>query len=309
MEPVSRERSFDVYEPEFRQHYTTALAGRGYPYEHWAPAYRYGYALAGDPRYAGRNWAAIEADARRDWEQRYGETWEESKGAVRYAWEKLRGERPVEEGTVKMPVVEEEIQVSTRQVPRGGVRLYTRVSEQPVEQEVHLRDEQVHVERRPVDRPASEADLAAFKEGTVEVTETDEELVVRKQARVVEEVVVSKEVAEHTETVRDTVRRTEVEVEPIGTEQASGGSDFAAYESDFRTHYSAALASRGSSYEHWAPAYRYGYDLASDPRSRGRDWATVEPEARRQWEARHRGTWEEVKDAVRYAWDKIRGRR
>jgi uncharacterized protein (TIGR02271 family) len=309
MAPVSREGSFDVYEPEFRQHYTTVLAGRGYPYEHWAPAYRYGYALANDPRYTGRNWAAIEADARRDWEQRYGETWEESKGAVHYAWEKLRGERPVEEGAVKVPVVEEEIHVSTRQVPRGGVRLYTRVSEQPVEQEVHLRDEQVHVERRPVDRPASEADLAAFKEGTVEVTETDEEPVVRKQVRVVEEVVVSKDVAEHTETVRDTVRRTEVEVEPIGTEQARGGNDFAAYESDFRTHYSTAFASRGSPYEHWAPAYRYGYDLAIDPRSHGRDWATVEPEARRQWEARHQGMWDEVKDAVRYAWDKIRGRR
>jgi uncharacterized protein (TIGR02271 family) len=309
IEPVSKEGSFDVYEPEFRQHCTTAFAGRGYPYEHWAPAYRYGYALASDPRYAGRDWAAIEADARRDWEQRHGETWEESKGAVRYAWERLRGQRPVEEGAVKMPVVEEELQVGTRQVPRGGIRLHTRVTEQPVEQEVHLRDEQVHVERRPVDRPASEADLAAFKEGTAEVTETGEEPVVRKQARVVEEVVVSKEEAEHTEKVRDTVRRTEVEAEPIGTEQARGGSAFAAYEREFRTHYSTAFASRGSPYEHWAPAYRYGYDLASDPRSHGRDWATVEPEARRQWEARHQGTWDEVKDAVRYAWDKIRGRR
>jgi hypothetical protein len=133
--------------------------------------------------------------------------------------------------------------------------------------------------------------------------------VVLKQARVVEEVVVDKDVAERTETVRDTVRRTEVEVEPIGTEHASGVSGFSGYESDFRTHYSTAFASRGSPYEHWAPAYRYGYDLASDPRARDRDWAAVEPEARRQWEARHQGTWDEVKDAVRYAWDKIRGRR
>jgi uncharacterized protein (TIGR02271 family) len=298
-----------VYEPEFRQHYATALAGRGYPYEHWAPAYRYGYELARDPRYADCDWPALEAEARRDWERHQAGTWEEFKGVIRYAWEQGRGQRTVDEGKVKAPVVEEDLQVSTRQVPRGGVRLYTRVSEQPVEREVHLRDEQVHVERRPVDRPASEADLAAFKEGTVEVTETDEEPVARKQARVVEEVVVSKDVAEHTETVRDTVRRTEVEVEPIGTEQARGGSDFAAYEHDFRSHYSTAFAGRGSPYEHWAPAYRYGYDLAAEPRYRGQDWTAIEPEARRQWEARHQGTWEEVKDAVRYAWDKIRGRR
>jgi uncharacterized protein (TIGR02271 family) len=308
-EPVVDVRGFETCEPSFRQHYTSASGGRGQSYEHWAPAYRYGYELARDPRYTGRDWAAIEAEARRDWEQRHRGTWEEFKAPIRYAWEQGRGHRTVEEGTVKMPVVEEDIQVGTRQVPRGGVRLYTRVTEQPVEQEVHLRDEQVRVERRPVDRPASEADLAAFKERSIEVTETDEEPVVRKQARVVEEVVVSKDVAEHTERVRDTVRRTEVEVEPIGTEQARGGNDFAAYESDFRTHYSTAFASRGSPYEHWAPAYRYGYDLASDPRARGRDWRTVEPEARHQWEARHQGTWDEVKDAVRYAWDKIRGRR
>ena len=82
------------------------------------------------------------------------------------------------------------LQVGTRQVRRGGVRLYTRVTERPVEETVRLRDETVHVERRPVDRPATEADFAAAQERTVEVTETDEEPVVRRQARVVEEVVV-----------------------------------------------------------------------------------------------------------------------
>ena len=102
------------------------------------------------------------------------------------------GTREVETGDVKVPVVEEELQVGTRQVQRGGVRLYTRVTERPVEETVRLRDETVHVERRPVDRPATEADFAAATERTVEVTETDEEAVVRKQARVVEEVVVGK---------------------------------------------------------------------------------------------------------------------
>jgi uncharacterized protein (TIGR02271 family) len=219
------------------------------------------------------------------------------------------GAREVETGDVKVPVVEEELHVGTRQVQRGGVRLYTRVTERPVEETVRLRDETVHVERHPVDRPATEADVAAATERTVEVTETDEEAVARKQARVVEEVVVRKDVEEHTETVRDTVRRTEVEVEPMGAEHAREARGFDTYNTDFRSHYTTSLASRGHPYERWAPGYRYGYELASDQRYAGRDWTAIEVDARRDWEARHQGTWDEFKDTIRYAWDKVRGRR
>jgi uncharacterized protein (TIGR02271 family) len=199
--------------------------------------------------------------------------------------------------------------VGTRQVQRGGVRLYTRVTERPVEETVRLRDETVHVERRPVDRPATEADVAAAHERTIEVTETDEEAVIAKQARVVEELVVSKDVQEQTETVRDTVRRTEVEVEQLGAEHAREARGFDTYDADFRRHYTTSLASRGQPYERWSPGYRYGYELAGDRRYAGRDWAAIEPEARRDWEARHQGTWEEFKDTVRYAWDQVRGQR
>jgi hypothetical protein len=169
----------------------------------------------------------------------------------------------------------------------------------------------VRVERHPVDRPATEADVAAAKERTIEVTETDEEAVARKQARVVEEVVVHKDVQEHTETVRDTVRRTEVEVEPIGAAGAGEVRGFETYETAFRQHYTTTFASEGQAqaYERWAPGYRYGYELARDPRYAGRDWTALEPEARRGWEGQQKGTWEEFKDTVRYAWETVRGRR
>jgi uncharacterized protein (TIGR02271 family) len=218
------------------------------------------------------------------------------------------GAREVETGEVNIPVVEEEVQVGTRQVRRGGVRLYTRVVERPVEETVRLRDETVRVERRPADRPASEADVAAAKEGTIEVTETDEEAVVRKQARVVEEVVVHKDVEQHTETVRDTVRRTEVEVEPVGATSARDVRGFDQYDADFRSHYTTSLAGRGHPYERWAPGYRYGYELASDRRYAGRDWSAIEADARRDWEGRHQGTWDEFKDTIRHAWERVRGR-
>ena len=114
---------------------------------------------------------------------------------------------------VTIPVVEEEITIGTREVERGHVRIYSRVTEQPVEESVRLREEKVTVERRPVDRPATEADFAAAGKDVIEMTETAEEPVVTKRARVVEEVVVQKDVTEHTETVRGTERHTDVDVQ------------------------------------------------------------------------------------------------
>jgi len=119
-----------------------------------------------------------------------------------------------------IPVVEESLQVGKRAVERGGVRVRTRIIETPVEETVSLREETVHVERRAVSRDVTDVPADAFRERTIEVTETDEEAVVAKTARVVEEVVVRKDVTEEAHTVRDTVRRTEVEVEDSRTDVA-----------------------------------------------------------------------------------------
>jgi hypothetical protein len=74
-------------------------------------------------------------------------------------------------GKEVIPVVQEELQVGKRQVEAGGVRIYTRVTEKPVEEKVRLREEHVDVERRPVDRPLSAADQP-FQERTIEARET-----------------------------------------------------------------------------------------------------------------------------------------
>ncbi|UEM05016.1 YsnF/AvaK domain-containing protein [Skermanella rosea] len=111
-----------------------------------------------------------------------------------------------------IPIAEEQIAVGKRQVQGGGVRVRSYVVETPVEESVRLREESVHVERRAVDRPV-DAGTDAFRERTVNLTETSEEAVVSKTARVTEEVVVGKDVTERTEHVSDTVRRTEVDVD------------------------------------------------------------------------------------------------
>lgn len=122
-----------------------------------------------------------------------------------------------EGGAARIPVIEEELRVGKREVEGGGVRVRTRVVERPVEEAVRLREERVNVERRPVNRPVTDTDLNTFREGTFELRERSEEAVVDKTARVVEEVAINKEVGERTETVRDTVRKTDVDVQETGT--------------------------------------------------------------------------------------------
>ena len=114
-----------------------------------------------------------------------------------------------------IPIVEEDLNVGKRTVDAGGVRIYRRVVEIPVEEQVTLREEHAFVDRRPVDRAVTEADLLAQGERVIELTETAQEVVVGKEARVVEEVRVGKEGIDRVETVRDTVRHTEVEIEEI----------------------------------------------------------------------------------------------
>lgn len=117
--------------------------------------------------------------------------------------------------TDSIPVIEEELQVGKREVETGSVRLRSRIVERPVEQSIRLREEHVNIERTPVDRPATEADFDEFEEGTIEVTEHAEIPVVSKEARVIEEVSLDKEVTETQETISDTVRHTEVDTEEL----------------------------------------------------------------------------------------------
>src|SRR5246127_3367026 len=112
-----------------------------------------------------------------------------------------------------VPVFEERLKVGKRVVEQGHVRVRVYTVEHPVQEGVTLREERVAVERRPVDRPASSMPGEAFKDRTIDVTTHREERIIAKEARLKEEVVVRQEAEQRTETVRDTVRQTEVEVE------------------------------------------------------------------------------------------------
>jgi len=92
-----------------------------------------------------------------------------------------------------------------------------------------------------------------------------------------------------------------------GKAAASTASDWHVYDTDFRNNFNQNYANSGYTYDEFTPVYRYGYGIANDPEFSG-DWSTVEPEARRRWEERNPNTWDEFKAAVRYAWDKVRGK-
>ena len=115
-------------------------------------------------------------------------------------------------GEEVIQAAEEQLRVGKREVGRGGVRVRSYVTERPVEEQVELRQERVTVERRPVDRELT-AGEGAFQERTIEAVERGEEAVVSKTARVTEEIGLRKDVERETETVRDSVRKQDVEVE------------------------------------------------------------------------------------------------
>lgn len=207
---------------------------------------------------------------------------------------------------LEIPVAEENLRVGKREVEHGGVRARTFVREHPVEEQVTLRDESVDVHREPANRPVTPGDGDAFQERQVEMRETDEEAVVDKQARVIEDVVIDKRAADKSETIRDSVRRTEVDVEELDDDDLE--EDFTRYERTFRGHFQDSDISDRYAYDDVMPAYRFGYSLANSSYYRDRDWEEVEPEARRAWEEKNRGTWDDVRDSVRHSWREVRNR-
>lgn len=205
-------------------------------------------------------------------------------------------------GEVAIPVVEERLNIGKQEVQTGGTRVEKTVTERPVQADVTLRQEHVSVERRPADRPATAAD--AFKEAAIDVKTKAEQAVVSKEARVVEEVVVRKDVEQRTQQVQDKVRRTDVKVTETG---GNGGSTAKnAFATRWQEHYNQNYRNTGQQFSFYEPAYTYGESLRSNKQYANWDWNRLEPEARRSWEQKYQTPWEKVKGAVRYAWENVK---
>lgn len=200
-------------------------------------------------------------------------------------------------------VIEEDLQVGKTAVERGRMRIYSVVTEREVQQNVGLRDETIRIQRRPVNRNvAINPDL--FREKSYEMVEMDEIAQVSKTARVVEEVSLGKEVAEKIETIKETLRRQDVEIEEV-----AAARPLQEYDNDFRSFVKDKLANKGVTFETLKPAFSFGHSLASREPFRSSPWTAVETDAKRIWEEKNPGTWDQNRAVVHYAWEKVRSSR
>jgi len=211
----------------------------------------------------------------------------------------LKPPEPVKSDNV-LEVVEEELQIGKETVERGRTRIFSVVTEKQVQQDVHLRDETLRVQRRPVNREVlNTPDL--FRERSYEMVERDEIATVGKTAHVIEEVQLGKEVADKVETIKETIKRQDVRVEDIPSLRP-----FKEYESDFHGFYNKNLSSTGIAYEKFGPAFLFGYDRATGETRHRNSWSEVEGETKRMWEEKNPGTWERNKSVIKYAWERTR---
>jgi uncharacterized protein (TIGR02271 family) len=211
------------------------------------------------------------------------------------------------EGEVRIPEVEERLEVEKRDVNLGEVGVRRTVQEERQSVPVELTREEVHVERRDVDRrPLQSGEAAdAFESTTIRVPVRGEEAVARKEAVVTGEVVIDKERTTERQNLTDTVRKTHVEVD----------KDFQKARPEFERHFAGWNKTGGSrTFEHAEPNYRWGFEAGRDERYRNRRFEDVEPDLRRDYEQRTTRTtsstaadpWERLREEVREGFDHAR---
>lgn len=111
-------------------------------------------------------------------------------------------------------LAEEQLDVGKRQIETGRARVRRFVVEEPVESQVTLHEEHAALLRRPVNDRSAIRDVD-WTDKVIEITETSEQAVINKTAHIAEEVVVRREGSDHVETVRDKIRRQQVELERL----------------------------------------------------------------------------------------------
>ena len=205
------------------------------------------------------------------------------------------------EGQIRVPVVEERLDVEKRQGEMGSVDVRKTIETEQVNIPVELRHEEVTVNEVDVrNRPVAAADLDnAFQEGTIRVPVRGEEAVVQKEAFVTGEVVIDRDMKTERQTISDTVRKEHVDID----------ENYRRDRSAFEQHFNQRRANLGTAadtrtFADAEPHYRRGYEVGHDPRYAGRDFADVEPELRRS----HKGgeSWEQLREEINEGFNRAR---
>lgn len=123
-------------------------------------------------------------------------------------------------------LAEERLEVGKRLVSEGSTRVRRYTVTDQVSENVSLHEQHAAIFRRPVNESGSPTHVD-WSEKTVEVEETHEQPVINKTAEIIEEVVLRKETSDRVETINDSVRRQEVDIDhastdPLGADRLTG---------------------------------------------------------------------------------------
>jgi uncharacterized protein (TIGR02271 family) len=124
---------------------------------------------------------------------------------------------------IRVPLVEETLNVEKGQREAGQVEIRKNVREEQVNVPVELRHEEVTVTRHAVDRPVQPGEQVLEDDQVIRVPVREETAEVQKQARVREEIEINKQQVAEQRNVSDTVRREEIDVNTQGSVQAREG--------------------------------------------------------------------------------------
>jgi uncharacterized protein (TIGR02271 family) len=272
----------------------------------------------------GRTLVTVKADGRYD-EARsilhsHGGYDAESRGEVSGTTATTR--RPMTEtrsagaSTESVQLKQEELRAGKETVEAGTVGVEKDVVSERRTMDVPVTREEAVVERHPVDRHPADSPISDREE--IEVPLREERVTVDKQPVVYEEVEVGKRTVQDTEQVSGEVRREVADIKGVddrttrGTTMSSWDEVSPTYQQRWQQRYGTS-GGRWSDYE---PGYRYGYEMANDPRYRNRSWTEVEPEYRSQYSdwARRGGyssdpsAWDKIREHARDAWEDARSK-
>ncbi len=127
-------------------------------------------------------------------------------------------------GELRVPRVEEELDIGKERVKAGDVHVRKTVETEHVSRPVELRHEEVEIERRPVDRELS-ADEARLGEKEFDVPVMREKPVVDKRAVIREELVLRKRGLTDTRDVGGDIRKEHIHVDRAGDADIHGDTD------------------------------------------------------------------------------------
>jgi uncharacterized protein (TIGR02271 family) len=212
---------------------------------------------------------------------------------------------------------EEELRARKERTDAGTVQIGKDIVTEHRSIDVPVTHEEVIVERRPVDRRPADRPVGDDEE--IEVELYREEVTAEKRPVVYEEVELQKRTVQDTEHVEADVQREVAEVNQTGdarltgeTAATQGSTAFSSWDEampSYRQRWQAHTGSSGGRWEDAEPGYRFGYEMANDPRYRSRQWQDVETEfgsGYGEW-SRTRGhgsgTWNQVKEHAREAWE------